>query len=261
MGVQIEFGQFDKNYKIIEEKTKKVSKFIYENRNYVSLLKSIIFNNSQWTSDTINKIEKSLKFSKKIYLNKGESEENYSNFYILITNLYKIVNIPNIIQTLKAGKIIFEYSQQAVLDLIRGKLFEELCILILKERFKNSPYYIGCDIYINGNKIVTNCTENAKTKHSVDFVGEVQKHKCYEIYEFKIQPKGFTYDNYQHFKNIYCTFKQNDIKCELFCLVFEYSEYVRTQIESYYERDHGDNLDYSVIGGDNLFDLELSVAS
>lgn len=259
----ITFQKFDKESPRIDIKIDKLSDFVYQHRTYRKVLRDIVFQNSHWSDDTIQRVKKSLERYKKAFV-RSDDEKVFEEFASKVIAMYNIVTIPNIVKELHDTDIIYNPSKQAVLDVLRGRLFEKICVELLSKRFVKDKY-LGCDIVINNEKIVTEFKDGTRSKHSVDFVGEVAidqyNNKSYEIYEFKTQPKGFNEYNYRHFGNIYRIFNVYNVTCTLFCVVYEDSNSMHSELKKIEALDDIEKIDINVIGGDTLDKLEMAIAS
>lgn len=264
----IQFKKSDILSKIVDKIIMDLSSFIVKNCEFLGVLSDIITTMNKWNGETIKQVKGALTLAKKGSKIQFIDDKVWNEFSNYIEKFYKAVKRPDIVKDLYLSNVIKNPTNQAVLDILRGRLFEKICSMLISKRKNEIEECEGCDIYIDGVRIETEYKDkenNKLKKHSVDYAMYCtcnrESMNEYEIYECKINPQGFTVHNYLHFINIEDKFHNKELQAILAIVAMQRTEFLESEINKLKKENRLKELGYVCIGVDKLQCLEKSLAS
>lgn len=140
----------------------------------------------------------------------------------------------------------------------RGLLFEELVSAAVKTRFVGRLYCTGCQVYINGCRVLARYGEgSASHKETIDIAGWDAEANYGEFYECKINPERFRNENYRYFMELKSTLDSNGIQDYKIGLVSaDATENLRAQKRYLEAQDQNCRAEFMLIGREDIFSVQ-----
>lgn len=237
--MKINFKPKDDNFYGTKELITPIVEAAVVNDKFIGILCEILTLFSTYTEDISNKVQKTMKALEFRIDTKNPVEvSEYAKLKEAVYEFYwQIIGDDFAKELEKSNQVLyrkygFRFADKR-LHRYRGLLLEHILIALVKERFNGAMFQTGCQIYINGRRIIALYGQgNSYHKETMDVCGWIESVKYGEFYECKINPDRFKEENYRYFLELIKCLQENKISNYIVGFVSaESTECIRARIE------------------------------
>lgn len=231
---------------------------------FIQIMCEILNTFDTFSEDIVNKVKKALEMSR--YKVKKVDEamlEDYEIFSARLESFYwNVVDTEFAKEAKKFDQDLYKknklYFPDCRLGRYRGLLLENLIDRLVRDRFLGKKYETGCQISVNGRVILTHYRKGNElhNKETIDIAGWDDSVQYGEFYECKANPKRFENQNYRYFMEIKKVMDTHNVSRYILALVSsEATRYLKAQKEYLEEQDATCNIDFELIGREQIFGI------
>ena len=199
--MNVHFQHTDNEFYGISEYIKPITKIAIEDNVFIEIVCEILNTFHDYSEHIVNDVKKAMEIAEyKVKIAGGDLDE-YKKLEQKVEDLYWNVVSDEFAEEFKKfnqdlyNRYKFRFESNRVAR-YRGLLLEEIVADIVYKRFSEDAFDTGCQVYINGTKVMI-CygAGNACHKETIDVAGWKKGIKYGEFYECKVNPNRFNIEN------------------------------------------------------------------